>query len=244
MGLIDQLISVELNTQYFQWMLDLCICTWPWPTFWNRPRQQIESFIDTIDRQQGIMLEIEAFFLSPFWYVHAGPQECIDELCIAWVNNNQCELSADLMAQFCPLVCCEPRGVPSISTPRTTSTSTTRSPTPSTTTSFRITTAVGQGQGSIFQEILKKKWQLARCMGLDPFTVGVWVSVCDWFFSCLAPLNVDNPIEMHGTHSAADVNKDAIANADAHCEWTFRFGTFCEDSMHCAVKIRMNEFAS
>ena len=26
-------------------------------------------------------------------------------------------------------------------------------------------------------------------------------------------------IEMHGTHSVADANADAIANSDAQCEW-------------------------
>ena len=41
-----------------------------------------------------------------------------------------------------------------------------------------------------------------------------WVSAID--FLCLAPLNVNSPIEMHGTYSVAD----KITNANAQYEWT------------------------
>ena len=49
----------------------------------------------------------------------------------------------------------------------------------------------------------------------DTFTLGDCVCVCDCFLSCLLAFNVNNAIEINGIHLVAD----AIANADAQCEW-------------------------
>ena len=88
------------------------------------------------------------------FYFYLGPQECTDELCIAWVNSNQCEVSVDLMAQFCPASCCEPGGVPSTPSTVRTSTVTTRTPSPSTTTQRTVTVQ----QGTFLAELLNDKY--------------------------------------------------------------------------------------